>query len=164
MKICFLAALALALSSLLTPPLRAAQKTPAKPSTARTNAVPAVPPNLQAPSKPAQIPQAAFAVPSSPKEGRNPFFPQSGVTKPVLAEKGKPSKQLDVSAVILNGLTGPPKRMAMINGRSFEAGESAEIRLPGGNKLRIVCEEIRDDSVLVLIANERRELRLKNTL
>jgi hypothetical protein len=75
--------------------------------------------------------------------------------------KGPAKKSIDLSSVVLNGLTGPPKRLAMINGRTFEAGESGEVRLPGGAKLQIQCEEIKDDSVTIVAAGERKELRLR---
>ena len=38
---------------------------------------------------------------------------------------------------MLNGITSPPKRTAMINGRTFETGESGEVKLPTGAKALI---------------------------
>ena len=106
----------------------------------------------------ASIPQSTFIIPSTPKEGRNPFFPQSTTVAP----PPKPSPGVDpTTGVMLNGITSPPNRTAMINGRTFEPGEEGEVRMAGGAKLLIKCEEIKADSAVVLIGGQRRELRLR---
>jgi hypothetical protein len=107
-----------------------------------------------------EIPTSAFNIPTSPKEGRNPFFPHSTFGKPT------PSKAIenpvDATAFALNGITSPPKRTAMINGRTFEPGEEGEVRLIGGGKELIRCEEIRADSALIVIRGVRKELRFRS--
>jgi hypothetical protein len=35
------------------------------------------------------------------------------------------------------------------------------VKLPGGAKLHIQCEEIKDDSVTIVAGGERKELRLR---
>lgn len=118
----------------------------------------ALPPASPAATVPAQISQSVFNVPSSPKEGRNPFFPRSTAAGPAA-----PTKQLnvDASTIVLNGITSPPKRTAMINGRTFEAGEEGEIKAPNGSKILIKCVEIRNDSAVISVAGQLRELRLR---
>lgn len=108
---------------------------------------------------PAEIPQSVFAPPATPKDGRNPFFPQSVVLAPVV----KPSEgsKVDMSGLVLNGITSPPRRTAMINGRTFEPGEAGEIKLPGGGKLLIKCESIGTDSTIIVVNGERREIHLR---
>ncbi len=106
----------------------------------------------------AMVPESVFAVPANPKQGRNPFFPDSTFAKPAQPAK---SGQLDVSAFVLNGITSPPRRSAMINGRTFEPGEEAEIKLPTGGKVLIKCAEIKDDSVVIQVAGQQRELRFR---
>jgi hypothetical protein len=107
---------------------------------------------------PQEIPLSVFAVPSTPKEGRNPFFPMSVVNPPAEKPKGAP---VDYSFV-LNGITpSGPRRTAMINGRTFEPGEMGEVRLPSGGRVNIKCEEIRVDSAIILVDGQRRELRLR---
>jgi hypothetical protein len=105
-----------------------------------------------------EIPQSVFVIPSSPKEGRNPFFPKSVIEAPV--QKIKP-EQLDSSSIILNGITSPPKQTAMINGKTFEPGESGEVRFPNGSRISIQCIEIRTDAAIILIGTQKRELRLR---
>jgi hypothetical protein len=62
---------------------------------------------------------------------------------------------------VLNGITSPPKRTAMINGRTFEPGEEGEVRLPAGGKMLIKVEEIKSESAVILVGGQRRELRLR---
>jgi hypothetical protein len=103
-----------------------------------------------------EIPQSVFVIPANPKEGRNPFFPQSTPVAPVVRPK-----DVDMSGIILNGITSPPKRSAMINGRTFEVGEPGEIKLPNGAKVLIKCEEIKIDSAVIILDGQRRELRMR---
>ncbi len=67
-------------------------------------------------------------------------------------------------SLVLNGITGPPRRTAMINGRTLEAGEDAEVKDHNGSKTRIKCLEIKDDSAIIEIIStgERKELRLRS--
>jgi hypothetical protein len=124
---------------------------PTTPGAARNNAVPTV--NL------VEIPQSVFLIPANPREGRNPFFPQSMVAAPVVTRKS--NSPIDLSSFVLNGITSPPKRTAMINGRTFEAGEEGEVKFASGGKALIKCEEIRADSAIIVVNGQRRELRLR---
>lgn len=109
-----------------------------------------------------EIPVSKFQIPASPREGRNPFFPQSMTEAAPVA---KPmAKGPDASAIVLNGITSPPRSMAMLNGKTFEPGESGEVKLPSGDRVPVQCIEIRKDSVLIQVGNERRELRLRGGL
>ena len=106
----------------------------------------------------AAIPQSVFIIPASPKEGRNPFFPKS--VSEAQVRKVKP-EEVDSSSIVLNGITSPPKRTAMINGKTFETGESGEVRLHNGGRLSIQCLEIRSDTAVILVGTQRKELRLR---
>ncbi|MGO8677968.1 MAG: hypothetical protein ACLQVX_19140 [Limisphaerales bacterium] len=119
-----------------------------------TNAIPAA-------ALTAATPQSVFIVPTSPRQGRNPFFPRSA-----LDGAGTESKQqvVDTSAVVLNGLTSPPRVTAMINGRTFEPGESGQIKLPSGARVMVRCLEIRTNGVVAIIGAQRCELRLRHAL
>ncbi len=107
------------------------------------------------------IPQSVFVIPASPREGRNPFFPRSAGVQQV----PKPGKETSVetASIVLNGVVpSGPRRTAMINGRTFEKGEENEIKLPNGAKVLIKCEDIKEDSVTILVnGTQRRELRLR---
>jgi hypothetical protein len=113
------------------------------------------------------IPESVFNVPQDPSQGRNPFFPDSTAG---FAQAPKPvtnaaPKALEITGLTLNGITPlGPKRTAMINYRTFEPGEEGEIKLPKGGRLLIKCLEIRNDTVLISIGSERRELSLRKGL
>ena len=109
----------------------------------------------------AAVPQSLFIVPTSPKQGRNPFFPRSTFNSSDTQSKPEP---IDTSGVVLNGLTSPPRATAMINGRTFEPGESGEIKLRNGAKVLVRCLEIRTDVVVAIIGAQRCELRLRHAL
>lgn len=108
---------------------------------------------------PVEIPQSVFVISANPKECRNPFFPRSAPATPPPALK---QNFANPQSFVLNGITSPPKRTAMINSSTFEQGEEHEIKLPGGSKVLVKCEEIRDDSVVIVVAGVRRELRLRS--
>jgi len=112
------------------------------------------------------IPQSVFVIPTQPSEGRNPFFPQSTTGFQIVSPSIKPSNNVgvDTSSFILNGITSPPKRTAMINGRTFEPGETGEVKLPNGGRALIKCEEIRSESAVILVAGQRREVKLRTGL
>lgn len=106
-----------------------------------------------------EIPKSVFVVPANPREGRNPFFPgPAEVQKPAAASRAATA---DNFALVLNGLSGPPKRTAMINGRTFEAGEKGEVKLADGSRLQVECVEVRDDSAMISVGGQTRELRLR---
>lgn len=109
-----------------------------------------------------KIPQSVFGVPLATGVGRNPFFPNSQFGTPIV-KKTVPTPG-ETYSVTLNGLSGPPRRTAIINGRTFEPGEQVDIKNENGAKTTIKCEEIRDDSAIVLVNNERRTLRLRSSL
>ncbi len=110
---------------------------------------------------PVEIPKSVFVIPATPKEGRNPFFPQSAQPLPEL-DKSQKNRPFEPGWFTLNGITpNGPKRTCMINSRTFEAGESGEVKLPSGARILIKCEEIRNDSVVIIVNGERRELRMR---
>jgi hypothetical protein len=150
-RVKYLAVLSLVVSLAAFGATMAAAATSKTPAGSRTTAVPSV--TL------VEIPQSVFAIPANPRDGRNPFFPQSIVAPPVITPKA--NTPLDFSSFVLNGITSPPKRTAMINGRTFEAGEEGEVKLSSGGKAMIKCEEIRSDSAVILVNGQRRELRLR---
>ncbi|HRT58018.1 MAG TPA: hypothetical protein P5038_15425 [Candidatus Paceibacterota bacterium] len=127
---------------------------PAKPANPVTLA-------LQAP-----IPKSVFDIPATPDEGRNPFFPNSIEAKPapVVKNTTPAAPAIDTSALVLNGITSPPRRTAMVNGRTFEPGEEGEVKLPNGTKLLIQCAEIRDEAVVIVVGGVRKELKLRFAL
>jgi hypothetical protein len=148
----------LVLVATATPAISATSKPAANSTPKPTNAPPAV--------ALVEIPRSVFVVATKPSEGRNPFFPQSASKaveqpKTIVVQRPTAAPQSDpFASLVLNGITSPPKPTAMVNGRIFEPGEAAEIKLPGGSKVLLRCEEIRPDSAIFQAGGQRRELRL----
>ena len=128
----------------------------------KTNAPASAPQSATNPgAKPApiEIPLSQFAIPSTPAEGRNPFFPDSMIGKPV-ANPTNPTVKVAVT-LVLNGTSKVgTKRFALINGRTFEAGEDGDVTV-GGKKIHILCISIKDDGVTIEADGSRQELKLK---
>lgn len=142
--------LSLAFACLATP---TPTNPPAKVSLAATNASP-----IQA-----EIPKSVFLIPTTPQQGKDPFFPRSlrlfasaVVNTNVQPLATPPSVQLR-----LNGISGTPdRRLAIINNQTFETNEEGEVPTNPG-RARIRCLEIKADSVLVQVGGEQRVLRLR---
>jgi hypothetical protein len=109
------------------------------------------------------VPQSVFTIPTSAKEGRNPFFPSSKYGLQITSPKEKESPADAAVALVLNGITSPPRRLAMINGRTFEANEMGEVPTAAG-RVRIRCLEIMDDHALIQVGGERLTLYLRRGL
>jgi hypothetical protein len=108
----------------------------------------------------ASLPKSVFKVPASPEEGINPFFPSIPKPVAVVAATNAPKVQ-EPTGFVLNGITGPPLRSAMINGRTFLIGEVGEVRLQTGDKVLIKCEDIGDERAVIEIGGMKKELRLR---
>ena len=115
-----------------------------------------------APSGELPAPRSLFVMPTSPKEGRDPFFPRSSrLYTSVVLKTNQVPVTLDLR---LNGVSGSPDhRLAIINHRTFEKGEESEVTTSSGRVL-IRCMEIKDESVVIRIGGEQRELHLRSGL
>ena len=129
---------------------------PSKALPAATNAAPAQP----------EIPQSVFIIPTTPQEGKDPFFPRSMrlFASPVVKTNLTPDVAVAIAADLrLNGISGTADhRLAIINNRTFESNEEAVVTSKSGPAARIRCLEIKTDSVVVqVIGGERRVLSLR---
>ena len=103
--------------------------------------------------------------PKGPQDGVDPFFPKSkrpyfGTPVPIVAPTNPEPVQVAVG-LRLKAISGLPEhRLALINNHTFEAGEEGEIATTTG-RMRIRCLEITQDSAVVQVGSERRELRLR---
>ena len=115
----------------------------AGPAHAPTNAVPAL----------AEIPQSVFTMPTSPQEGKDPFFPRSmRLFNNVVVQTNLQATPVVAVELHLNGISGTPDhRLAIINNRTFEAGEEGEVSSASG-RVRVTCKDIKLDSVRVLVS------------
>ncbi len=149
-----LAAVAVLTLPRLSIPTAAAPPPPAGPAKPSTNAAPAQ----------LEIPKSIYIVPTRAKEGRDPFFPNS--TREYTTADGKSARSAKTAATAdalldLKGFSARPGfRLAIINDHSFGVGEEGEVNTPAG-RIRIRCVAIKDDSVVVEIGGERRELQFR---
>ncbi len=126
------------------------------------NAASPVPAGTNAASAALQIPKSFFTIPANPREGRDPFYPNSTRTAPPQSSVGTPTPP-PAMVLELQGISGPPQhRLAIINSRTFEIGEENDVTIPGG-RARVHVLEIREDSVVVEVRGERRVLFLRGT-
>ena len=114
-------------------------------------------------AKPPEVAKSTFVMPRSKSEGRDPFNPNSSYPYQGSAPSG--SKQPVTVAVDLK-LTGiggtPDRRLCTINGRTFGKGEDGEMTV-GGNKVQVHILEVLEDSVVLTVNGEQRELRFRRT-
>jgi len=108
-----------------------------------------------------EIPESEFVVPTSPIQGRDPFFPLSRRVMVEFAnDTAKPVKAAPV-ALTLQGISGTEsKRYALISGRTLVVGEEAEI-VVGAGRARVRCINIKEDSVTIEVDGNVQELKLR---
>jgi hypothetical protein len=124
---------------------------PASVSPAATNAGPAQ----------VEIPKSVFLVPSTPQEGKDPFFPRSMRLYASAGVKTNVQPTAPSFELRLNGISGTADhRLAIINNQTFQANEEGEVPTNPGHA-RIRCLEIKPDSVLVEVGGQQRALRLR---
>ena len=138
------ASVLLSLKSIAAPPAR----TPATPAPAAT------------PQEP-QVIKSVFV--DRPNFGRDPFFPNS-LRRGKVVQDTVVEPVANFNNIMLKGISGTvEKRLAIINNKTFEAGEDGELRISGHlTKVKIV--EVREKSVVISINGVTRELFLGSKL
>jgi type II secretory pathway component PulC len=144
-SVVMVASVFVSLNSIAAPPARTPAATPAPAAT---------------PQEP-QVVKSVFV--DRPNFGRDPFFPNS-------LRRGKTVQDTVVEPVanfnniVLKGISGTAeKRLAIINNKTFEAGEDGELRISGHlTKIKIV--EVREKSVVISLNGVTRELFLGSKL
>jgi hypothetical protein len=129
---------------------------------------------LDAAPKPATAPstnevvaaQSIFVIPTSPQEGRDPFYPRSTRIYAAQVVAVPTNQTTAVAAPVsldlrLNGISGTAAQpLAIINNRTFGVGEQGEVITTTG-RAHIRCLEIRKDTVIVQAPGETKILRLR---
>ena len=103
-----------------------------------------------------------------PKFGKDPFFPKSTRHIPkIVPQIGllpdvSPFSQV-VGNVVLKGVSGlPGRRLALLNNRTVQAGETVELKV-NNQTYKLRCVEVREKSVLVGMdgTTETKEIHLR---
>ncbi len=103
------------------------------------------------------VARSVFVVPTSVREGRDPFFPES--TRTIEAAVAT-TKTVEISALTIKGFSGSPgHRLVILNNHTFAVGDEGDVLTPTG-RVHIRCTEIRPDLVAVEINGRRHELRV----
>ena len=101
-----------------------------------------------------RIPQSVF----DKSIGKDPFFPRRSLA----FVPQTPTNEARVTDFILNGITPLGARpTAIINGKTFEKGESGDVKVPGGAKVMIRCVEIKEGVVSIMIENSPQPVELR---
>ena len=112
-----------------------------------------------APAKPAAAPppRAIFTQPSSVRDGRDPFFPES--TRPFEAlAAAAPRAGIEITSLVVKGFSKVHGRpMVIINNHSFMVGDEGDVLVTGG-RAHLRCAEIRSDTVVVEVNGARHEI------
>ncbi len=112
------------------------------------------------PAAPEVVLRSIFVMPKGPKDGRDPFFPNS--TRPYEIVSANQPHVADLSSIVLKGISGPSnRRLAIINSHTFGVDDEATLSTPQG-PIRIRCIEIKADSVVIESGGQRHELSYPN--
>jgi len=100
--------------------------------------------------------RSVFALPASPADGRDPFYPDSN--RPYEAAMAGAKSKDEISLLEFKGLSGTSdNRLAIINNHTFAVGDD-EYVLTSQGRVHIHCLEIRANSVIVEVSGQRHEL------
>lgn len=101
-------------------------------------------------------PRSIFTQPTSPREGRDPFFPES--TRVFDSEVAQHAALETATTLTVKGFSivnGRP--MVIINNHSFMAGDEGDV-LSGANRAHVRCLEITAGTVFVQVNGVHQEL------
>ena len=99
--------------------------------------------------------KSVFVMPSNPKEGRDPFFPES--TRPYEAAVAN-SHVVELTTLAVKGysvVNGTP--CVIINNHSFMAGDEGDVMTPGG-RVHLRCLAIKPTVAIVEVNGQRHDL------
>src|ERR1035441_9927460 len=109
------------------------------------------------PAAPEVVSRSVFVVPTNPKDGRDPFFPNSTRSYEIVSA-ARPHAG-DVSSLVLKGISGPPeRRLAIINNHTFGVGDEQDLAIPHG-RIQIGRASCRERGEISGVAGQRHELK-----
>jgi|SRR5579862_7273185 len=100
--------------------------------------------------------RSIFILPTNPREGRDPFFPDS--TRPYKFAATANPGAADVTSLVIKGFSGSmDHRFVIINNHTFAAGDEGDVVTHGG-RIHLSCIEIKTNSVVIEVGGQRHEL------
>jgi hypothetical protein len=104
--------------------------------------------------------QSVFILPANPKEGRDPFFPDS--IRPYENAAAATPKTADITSLVVRGFSGTADhRLVIINNHTFAAGDEGDVTTATGH-IHLRCVEIGTDAVVVEIGGQYHKLLYLN--
>lgn len=101
--------------------------------------------------------RSVFVLPTSSREGRDPFFPES--TRSIEEVKAA-SRTVEITALKVPGISGTPGHLlAIINNHTFAIGDEGDV-LTSSGRVHLRCIEIQRGFVLVEINGQSHRLNL----
>ena len=99
---------------------------------------------------------SVFVLPSTPGEGRDPFFPDS--TRPYKVAVAANPRAADVSSLVVKGFSGSmARRLVIINNHTFAVGDEGDVITSAG-RIHLSCIEIKTNSVVIDVGGQRHEI------
>jgi hypothetical protein len=119
--------------------------------------LPAAADDARRPAASSPVPVSVFNQPTSPKDGRDPFFPSS--TRLFASMVIPKSKSNDLSSLVIRGKSGSSDRpLVIINDVTFAVGDERDVITPQG-RIRIHCLQIVGDLAVIEANGQHHDLR-----
>lgn len=100
---------------------------------------------------------SVFIQPNNPKDGRDPFFPETTRTMDMTPAA---VHTVEISSLKVPGISGPPGHLlAIINNHTFAVGDEGDVLTPAG-RVNLRCLEINPSYVLVLVNGQVHRISL----
>lgn len=118
-----------------------------------------------APAATNQTIQSVFEIPNSPKDGRDPFFPESSrmAEAHAAASAAAASRNVaEVTALKVPGISGTPGHLlAIINNHTFAVGDEGDVTTSTG-RIHLRCVDIQHDSVTVEVNGRTHKIKVES--
>ena len=102
---------------------------------------------------------SVFIMPTSPKEGRDPFYPES--TR-AIESSATTNRTVEISSLKVPGVSGTPgHRFAIINNHTFSVNEEGDVKIPGGT-VHIRCLAIQPNYITIEINGQSHRLNVES--
>src|SRR5579864_4776387 len=109
-------------------------------------------------------PRSVFDIPTTAKEGRDPFFPESTRAADAAAAAAATTVPHNPNEAIANlkvpGISGTPgHQFAIINNHTFAVGDEGDVMTSSG-RVHLRCIKIQPDAVVVEIAGRIHQIKV----
>lgn len=102
-------------------------------------------------------PHSTFIQPTNPREGRDPFFPESSGVYDRNVATTHPSAENPTTLAVKGYSVVNGRPIVIINNHSFMTGDEGDV-LSGSSRAHIRCLEIRPGTVVVEVNGARHEI------